>query len=172
MHSSGLQSPYDPDAQYRKKNKQECWGYSRQIVGDRDGGKEISLISFFDLRGSLHPDTTFAKEYIGTWVPHDGTRLCADGGYYGHDEISELAQSKGISLCFTHRTGQRENPNQLGASTFVRDKKTKEITRCVANKPENSQYKPGSAGPVWLISTGKIARSAPLRINALANPTK
>ncbi|WP_149453039.1 hypothetical protein [Pasteuria penetrans] len=93
-------------------------------MGDRDRKREISLISFFDLRGSLHPDTTFAKEYIGTWVPHDGTRLCADEGYYSH-EVSELAQSEGIFLCFTHRTGQRGNPNKLRASTFVRDTKNK-----------------------------------------------
>ncbi|WP_149452657.1 transposase [Pasteuria penetrans] len=143
VRSGSLQSPYDPDAQYRKKNKQECWGYSGQIVEDRDGEKGVSLISFFDMKGSLHPDTAFAKEYIETWVPHDGMRLCADGGYYSH-EISELAQSKGISLCFTNMTGRRENPDKLRASTFVRDKRTKEITRCVANKePENSQYKPG-----------------------------
>ncbi|WP_149452865.1 hypothetical protein [Pasteuria penetrans] len=42
-------------------------------------------------------------------------------------------------LYFTNMTGKRENPNQLRASTFVRDKKTKEITRCVDNRePENS----------------------------------
>ncbi|WP_149453544.1 hypothetical protein [Pasteuria penetrans] len=51
VRSGSLQSPYDPDAQYRKKNKQECWGYSGQIVEDRDGEKGVSLISFFDMKG-------------------------------------------------------------------------------------------------------------------------
>ncbi|WP_223127905.1 hypothetical protein [Pasteuria penetrans] len=35
VRSGSLQSPCDPDAQYRKRNKQECWGYSGQIVMGR-----------------------------------------------------------------------------------------------------------------------------------------
>lgn len=114
LNSRTLQSPFDPDATYRKKASKDHVGYVINFVEivslDADGKILSRNIIYFQVEKNIYSDVEFLKDFLEQCqFFYEELYLVADGAYYSY-ENEVLAQTKNLRLIPTEMTGKETNP--------------------------------------------------------------
>ena len=128
LKSGSLQSPYDPDATYRKKRGKQSIGYSVTAVETCSKDNNLQLITdVFTDKNNVDDAKILANNFDK--ICDSGTEeIIADGGY-SSSEVREKSKKKGVTVITTAIQGKKIKPN---ASHFV--VKDGKLIRCSHGK--------------------------------------
>lgn len=138
-----LQNPTDPDATYRKKNKESHVGYVLNVLETYNG--ENSVITTYDYKPNVYSDSKFADDVIHdlanrTKEQTDTLQIIVDGAYYEQNKAEE-ALSQGIELIPTELVGRKPTEGKISITSFVMDQEKNKVIACPnGKKPEGSYF--------------------------------
>lgn len=125
-----LQSAYDADATYRKKNGKKYVGYVLNLTETCGDENPVQMISNYDLAPNTISDTEFLKDALPDLKEKGVKDLYTDGGYYSLDILKE-AKTQEIEIHYTDMTGRKKTNDKLPYNAFGIENKEK-ITYCPA----------------------------------------
>ena len=139
--SDSCQSPYDPEATYRKKRGKGYSGYSANITETANPDNDVQMITNVHTENNLHSDVAFLKEEFDELKEKtDVKTLIVDGGY-ANDENREMVKEADVELVETGIKGRK--PKQSSAAFEIDDDG---IQQCpMGNIPLKTQIKKGKA---------------------------
>lgn len=108
IRGSSLQSPKDPGATARTKNRRTYVGRVGNFTETYD---EVgnALITNADIRENTYSDSEFMSDYIESKEDNAPEQVITDGAYYSA-ENAKKAEAKGITIIPTSLTGTETNP--------------------------------------------------------------
>jgi len=116
LSAEDLQSPYDPEATYRRKNGEEYpRGYVVGVSETCDPSNEVQLITAVEVA----PNTTDDGELLKRSLQEQAQRnlapkqMTTDGGFTG-STAEEACEANGVELRSTRVRGGRSDPDRLG----------------------------------------------------------
>lgn len=133
IEAGSLQSAYDSDATYRKKNGKKQVGYVLNLTETCADENPVQLVTHYQVAPNITSDVELLKEALPVLEEKGMENLYLDGGYYS-SEIKENAQSRGIHLHFTDMTGRKVTDGKLPYSAFTIEA-LKKIVKCPADQP-------------------------------------
>lgn len=117
LTSSCLQSPYDPDATYRKKGNQARQGYSVSIAETCDPDNDLQLITDVITEENNVDDSTILEDNFDTIVGEDTEELIADGAYANKNVQDKLSKSK-KNIVTTAIRGRKPDSDKVRSTDF------------------------------------------------------
>lgn len=137
VKADSVQSPHDPDAEYRKKGDESVKGYNVNITEICDPDKP-KLITSVQIEGATTPDNDFLVEAVEKTVEilgHQVENLHADGAY--NSQINQEYTKEGdINFYLTGIQGNkgRYDLSLNGEELEVSDTQTGEVTiaKCIS----------------------------------------
>lgn len=139
--SKSLQSAYDPEAAYRRKDKQKVQGYSVNI-SETCNDEGLNLITNAKVKEATTPDTEFMQEAIkeSEEVVGEVEESYQDGAYHSqaNDQYGEENNKKFYFTGFQGAKGQYEFEEKEG-ELLVTDTKTGESQ--IAKKIKSGKYR-------------------------------
>lgn len=134
-----VQSAYDADATYRKKNGKKHVGYVLNLTETCGDENPVQMISNYDFAPNTTSDTELLKDALPDLREKGVKDLYTDGGYYSLD-ILEEAKTQGIEIHYTDLTGRKKTNDKLPYNAFEIENKEK-ITCCPAGQePMRSEF--------------------------------
>jgi hypothetical protein len=115
--SGSLQSAFDEDATYRKKNKVSQSGYVLAITETCSEENPMQFITDYAVEANNTADTTILSERMENIANTGCNSLCGDGGFASAD-IKAQANAAGITMHYTELTG-REPEKAVTAANFT-----------------------------------------------------
>lgn len=94
LTSSCLQSPYDPDATYRKKGNHAYQGYSVTLAETCDPDNEVQIITDVITEENNVDDSTILEDNIERIMGEETEEIIADGAYANKNVQEKLTESK------------------------------------------------------------------------------
>jgi hypothetical protein len=136
LTSSCMQSPYDPDATYRKKGNQARQGYSVSIAETCDPDNELQLITDVITEENNVDDSTILEDNFETIVGEDTEELIADGAYANKNVQDRLSESK-KTIVTTAIRGRKPDSDKVRSTDF--EIENNRIVQCPYGKIPISQ---------------------------------
>lgn len=134
-----LQSAYDADATYRNKNGKKHVGYALNLSETCAEENPVQIVTHYDLAPNTTSDIELLKRAIPNLSEHGIKDVYTDGGYYSLD-ITEEAQTQGVTVHFTDMTGRKKSSEKIPYSEFEIENKQK-VLRCPAkHKPLRTAF--------------------------------
>lgn len=125
IKGNSLQSPKDPGATARTKNRQTYVGRVGNFTETYDGNGN-ALITAADIRENTYSDSEFMSDYIEAKEDDNPEQVITDGAYYSA-ENAKKAEDKGITIIPTSLTGTETNPL---CGDFTLDEDGKQVITC------------------------------------------
>jgi hypothetical protein len=132
ISSKSLQSAYDPDATYRRKNGKKHVGFVLNLTETCADENPVQMITHYDLAPNTTSDVELLKEALPEIKEKGVKDLYTDGAYYSPD-ILEEAETQGIEIHYTDMTGRKASSDKLPYNAFEIENKEK-ILRCPAGQ--------------------------------------
>ena len=136
LTSSCLQSPYDPDATYRKKGNQARQGYSVSIAETCDPDNDLQLITDVITEENNVDDSTILEDNFDTIVGEETEEIIADGAYSNKNVQDKLSASK-KNIVTTAIRGRKPDSDKVRSTDF--EIENNRILRCPYGKTPISQ---------------------------------
>jgi hypothetical protein len=139
LKASSLQSPYDEDAEYRKKHEQEIQGNSMNVL-ETNNPDSLNLIGDVDMEGATAPDNGFFEEPIKRSQKIFGhiEQANVDGAYYSESN-QKFAEENHTTVIYSGLPG---NPGKYAFENKEDGKIA--VTNIVTNEVQiANEYKPG-----------------------------
>ena len=130
---TSLQNPSDPDATFRRKNKENYQGYAANVV--ETCGENGNIITQYEFDINLHSDVEFGATVIENHDKQEENLILIGDGAFASSENFEAAKDKNITLVTTNLTGQKP-PKILIEFTIENDT----ITACPAGCTPTDAY--------------------------------
>lgn len=129
ISSDSLQSAYEEDCTFRKKNDKSQNGYVANLSETCSEKNSTQLITDYKVAKNITSDVQLGAERLPVIKENTGCEsMTTDGGYYGEDVI-DAAATEGIAMHFTDMTG-REPGSKLPVTTFEFEIGTSLIAKC------------------------------------------
>lgn len=138
LKSSSLQSPYDPDATYRKKGSQARQGYSVTIAETCDPDNELQIITDVITEDNNVDDSTILENNFDALMGEETEEIIADGAYANkavHDKLSESKKK----IITTAIRGRKPDNDKVSSTDFDIDIENNRIRCCPNGKIPISQ---------------------------------
>lgn len=136
LTSSCMQSPYDPDATYRKKGNQARQGYSVSIAETCDPDNDLQLITDVITEENNVDDSTILEDNFDTIVGEDTDELITDGAYANKNVQDKLSESK-KTIVTTAIRGRKPDSDKVRSTDF--EIENNRILQCPYGKTPISQ---------------------------------
>jgi hypothetical protein len=130
ISSKSLQSAYDADATYRNKNGKKHVGYAMNLSETCRDENPVQIVTHYDLAPNTTSDIELLKRALPTLSEQGIKDVYTDGGYYS-PEMTEDAQTQGITVHYTDMTGRKTSSQKLPYSAFEIEDNQK-VLRCPA----------------------------------------
>jgi hypothetical protein len=117
LTSNSLQSPYDPDATYRKKGNQARQGYSVTIAETCDPDNELQLITDVITEDNNVDDSAILEDNFETLMGEETEEIIGDGAYASknvHDKLSESEKN----IITTAIRGRKPDSDKVSSTDF------------------------------------------------------
>ncbi|HHY06737.1 MAG TPA: transposase [Clostridia bacterium] len=127
-----LQSAYDTDATYRKKNGKKHVGYVLNLTETCGDENPVQMVTHYNLAPNTTSDVELLKKVLPELKNKGVKDLYTDGAYYS-SEIVEKSKTQGIEIHYTDMTGRKKSNNKFPYNAFEIENKEK-ILRCPADQ--------------------------------------
>lgn len=117
LSSSCLQSPYDPDATYRKKGNQARQGYSVTAAETCNPENDLQIITNIIVEENNIDDSKILEENFETILEDKTDELIGDGAYSNKNVQKKLADSK-KNIITTAIRGRKPDSDQPSSTDF------------------------------------------------------
>ena len=155
--SSMMQSPYDPDATFRRKAGRDHRGYAANFV--ESCGEGGTVVTDYDYAPNNTSDQRFLRDHLERAEAVEDGVIVTDGGYCG-DEGEGMAREKGFELLTTDLTGRE--PRDIHADIEWGEDGT-EMLSCPAGRTPDGCSHYESSGQVRATFDAEACRGCPLR---------
>lgn len=138
LSSSSLQSPYDPDATYRKKGNQATQGYSVSVAETCDPENEIQIITDVIVEENNIDDSKILENNFEDIMEDETEEVIVDGAYL-NKSVQEKISSSEKSIITTAIRGKKPDSNKVSSTDFeIEDNK---IIKCPHGmKPTDQEF--------------------------------
>ena len=127
LTGSCLQSPYDPDATYRKKGNHAYQGYSVSIAETCDPDNEVQIITDVITEENNVDDSKILEDNIDRIMGEETEEIIADGAYANKNVQEKLADSKRC-IVTTALRGRKPESDKVRSTDF--EIENNRIIRC------------------------------------------
>ncbi len=117
ISSSSLQSPYDPDATYRKKGDQAAQGYSVSVAETCNPDNKIQIITDVIVEKNNVDDSKILEKNFDSIVEEETKEVIVDGAY-SNKNVQEKFSDKNKKIITTAIRGKNPNKNNESSSDF------------------------------------------------------
>ena len=140
IKANSLQSAYDVDATYRKKANKSGKGYVVNIAETCNENNSTQFITDYVVKPNVVSDTEIIEERIPVIKENfDVTDMYVDGGYCSTN-VSNVAESNGITMHYTDMTGRKDDDNRIPINEFELNEDNT-VKRCPAGfEPLDTNY--------------------------------
>lgn len=129
ISADSLQSAYEEDCTFRKKNDKSQSGYVANLSETCSEKNSVQLITDYKVAKNITSDVRLGAERLPVIKENTGCEsMTTDGGYYGED-VNDAAATEGVEMHFTDMTG-REPDSKLPVTAFEFEIGTSLITKC------------------------------------------
>lgn len=136
ISSDSLQSPYDPDATYRKKGNQARQGYSATIAETCDKDNDVQVITDVIVEDNNIDDSKILEENFEDIMETETEEIIADGAYL-NEHLKKETFSSEKQIITTAIRGRKPDSNKLCSTDFeIKDNK---VIKCPLGKKPVSQ---------------------------------
>jgi hypothetical protein len=129
ISTKSLQSAYDEDATFRRKNNVAQSGYVCEIAETCDRNNPVQLITDYTVKPNATSDVEIHQERAPKLKDTGCKELYQDGGFY-HPEAQKDPE---LRIHYTDMTGSEPTPKKLPVTAFEIDPATKLINKCPNN---------------------------------------
>lgn len=112
-----LQSPYDPDATYRKKGNQARQGYSVTIAETCDPDNELQIITDVITENNNVDDSAILEDNFDALIGEKTEEIIADGAYANKAVYDKLSESE-TTIITTAIRGRKPAKDKVRSTDF------------------------------------------------------
>ena len=117
LTSSCLQSPYDPDATYRKKGSQAKQGYSVTIAETCSPDNELQIITDVIVEENNIDDSKILEDNFEEILGDETEEIIADGAY-SNKNVQEKLSTSGKDIVTTAIRGRKPDNDKVSSTDF------------------------------------------------------